>query len=146
MMLFSDKCAESLLWIIASAARDKVGNKAIGLYIEGSDFKPDLFQSAVTWAILKISGKCPISKQLLNNLDKLKEIGVAIMLMKRPEIPQWEKFDFLSCLRILETSMGDVFILDKLHEIESIGSSSGTGSSLPWTVAFETKRSLRCSL
>ena len=95
MMLFSDKCAESLLWIIASAARDKVGNKAIGLYIEGSDFKPDLFQSAVTWAILKISGKCPISKQLLNTLDKLKEIGVAIMLMKRPEIPQWEKLDFL---------------------------------------------------
>ena len=109
--------------IIASAALDSVGNKAIGLYMAGSDLRPERFQRAVTWAILKMSGKCPISKQLLNILDKLNEIGVAIMFMKRPDIPQWEKFDFFSCLRTLETSIGDVFMLDKLHEIESIGSS-----------------------
>ena len=65
--------------IIASAALDKVDNKAIGLYMEGSNFKPDLFQSVVIWKILKITGKFPISKHLLNILDKLKESGVAII-------------------------------------------------------------------
>ena len=86
-----------------------------------------------------MSVKCPISKQLLKTLDKQKDMGVAIIFMKRPEIPQWEKLDFLSCLSTFETSMGEVLILDKLLEIESIGSRWGTGSSLPWTETFETK-------
>ena len=63
--------------------------------------------------------------------------------MNLPEIPQWEELDFLNCLRILETSIGDVFIEVMLLWMESIGSNGGTGSSATGTVAFETKRSLR---
>ena len=72
-----------------------------------------------------ISGKCLVSKQLVIILDKLNEIRVAIIFKKkkRLDIPQWEKFDFFSCLRTLETSIREVFMLDKLHEIKSIGSS-----------------------
>lgn len=77
----------------------------------------------------KMSGKYPISKQLLSMRDKEKDIGVAIKLMNFPEIPQWELFDCLSCLRTLETSMGDVFIALKLLFIKFNGSKSGTGSS-----------------
>ena len=79
---------------MASAAFKRVGRRAMGRYIEGSDFKPDRFKRAVTCAILKKSGKWPISKQLLKTLDNENEIGVAIMLMNFPEIPQWEILDF----------------------------------------------------
>ena len=70
---------------MASAAFESVGRRAMGRKIEGSDFKPDRFQRAVT---------CAISKQLLKTLDNENEIGVAIMLMNFPEIPQWEIIDF----------------------------------------------------
>ena len=96
------------MFIIVSADLDKVGSKAIGLYKAGSDMRPERFQRAVTRAILKMSWKRPILQQLLNILDKLYEIGVEIRLI---EIPQWEKFDFITCLRTLETSIGDVFML-----------------------------------
>ena len=69
---------------------------------------------AVTWAILKISGKWPISKQLLKTLDSENKIGVAMTFMNFPEMPQWELFDFLSCLKTFDTSMGEVFMLLRL--------------------------------
>ena len=117
IMLFSKKCDDNLLWMIDSAALDSVGRRAIGLYIAGSDFKPDRFHKAVKWAILKISGKYPISKQLLNTLERLNEIGVAMILMNLPEIPQCDEFDFFSCLSTLETSIGEVLMLPKLDDI-----------------------------
>ena len=46
--------------------------------------------------------------------------------MNFPEIPQWEELDFLSCLRIFDTSIGDVFIEVILLWIESNGSNKGT--------------------
>ena len=62
MRLFSVKCPESLFCLMASAALARVGNKAISLYMEGSDFSPARFHKAVTWATLKISEKCPTLK------------------------------------------------------------------------------------
>ena len=131
---------------MASAAFESVGRRAMGRYIEGSDFKPDRFQRAVTCAILKMSGKWPISKQLLKTLDNENEIGVAIMLMNLPEIPQWELLDFLSCLKTLDTSMGDVFIEFRLEDTLSFWGRIGTGSLLPERDDFATKRSLKSSL
>ena len=110
---------------MASAAFESVGRRAMGRYIEGSDFRPDRFQRAVTCAILKTSGKWPISKQLLKTLDKENEIGVAIMLMNFPEMPQCEIVDFLSCLKTLDTSMGDVLIELRLEETFHLGEEKG---------------------
>ena len=42
-------------------------------------------------------------------------MGVAMMLTNLPEMPQWEELDFLSCLNTLETSIGEVFILEVEH-------------------------------
>ena len=71
--------------MIDSAAFDRVGKSAIGLYILGSDLRPERFHKAVTWAILKISGKNPSLKQLSNTFDRLYKIGVAMILTNLPE-------------------------------------------------------------
>ena len=68
------------------------------------------------------------------------------MLMNFPEIPQWEILDFLSCLKTLDTSMGDVFIEFRLEDTLSFGGRIGTGSLLPERDDFATKRSLKGSL
>ena len=88
----------------------------------------------------KISGKWPISKQLLKTLDNENEIGVAIIFMNFPEMPQWKLFNFLSGLKTFDTSMGDVFMLLRLVETEFVMGKIGTGSLLPETVALPTKR------
>ena len=67
---------------------DKVGNNEIGLYIDGSDLSPDFFHIAVTWLILKMSGKCPIANKLSNSLYRGKETGVAIIEMNFPGMPE----------------------------------------------------------
>ena len=43
---------------------------------------------------LNISGKCPISKKLLNILYRGKEIGVANKAMNFPGTPQCDELDF----------------------------------------------------
>ena len=65
-----------------------VGNKEIGRYCNLSDLNPTRLNSAVTCAILKMSGKCPMSKQLFNNRYKGKETGVAIIERNLAGTPQ----------------------------------------------------------
>ena len=79
---------------------ESVGSNEIGLYIDGSDFDPDLFQIGVMWLILKISGKWPLSNKLLSSLKRGKEIGVAIRAKNLLEIPQYDELDFLYLHRI----------------------------------------------
>ena len=62
------------------------------------------------WEILKISGKCPISNKLLKSLDIENEMGVDNKLINFPDIPQYERLDFLIFLIILPTSKGLLFI------------------------------------
>ena len=77
----------------------------------------------------------PISKQLLKTLDSENKIGVAMTFMNFPEMPQWELFDFLSCLKTFDTSMGEVFMLLRLVKTKLMMGKIGTGSSLTETVA-----------
>ena len=42
----------------------------------------------------QVSSTWPFSKQLLKTLDSENKIGVAMIFMNFPEIPQWELFDF----------------------------------------------------
>ena len=60
--------------------------------------------------------------------------------MNFPEMPQWELFDFLSCFKTFDTSMGEVFMLLRLVKTELMMGKIGTGSSLTETVALPTKR------
>ena len=73
----------------------------------------------------------PNFKTVINYSWKFYNVGVAIILVKQPEIPKREKF--VSCLSTCETLIGDIFIFDKQLEIKLIGSKLGTGSSLPCT-------------
>ena len=87
--------------MIASAAFESVGNSALGRYMDGSDLRPDLFQIAVTWAILKISGKWPISKQLSGTLDSENKIDYNMAVVQCPlhcsqklwNTKHWRTFD-----------------------------------------------------
>ena len=110
--------------MIASIIFDNVGRRLIGLYIDGSDLRPHLFQMAVIWLTLKISGKLPISKRLLNSLYRGKEIGVAMRAKNFPGIPQYEELDFLTSLQNFPTSILEVFIMFS-SENNSLGGKEG---------------------
>ena len=122
---------------------DKVGRRATGRYIDGSDLRPQRFQRAVIWLILKISGKCPISNRLLKGLYKGNDIGVEINPRNFPGIPQNDELGFLSFRIISATLIGEVFILLRSENIFSLLVKCGTGSSDPVTVAFAAKWSLK---
>ena len=96
-----------------------------------------------TWAILNMSGNIPSSNILLNIRDKGNASGVAISAIKRPGKPQCDVFDFFISLHSFATSMGDVLIFVRFVNISSFCVSGGTRSSLPGTVAFEAKKSLK---
>ena len=75
----------------------------------------------------------------MKTLDSENAIGVAMIFMNFPKIPQWELFDFFRCLKTFDTSMGEVFMLLRLVKTELFMGKIGTGSSLPETVALPTK-------
>ena len=90
-----------------------------------------------------MSGKIPSSNILLNILAKGNASGVATIVINRPGKPQCDVFDFFISLQSFATSMGDVLIFVRFVNISSFCVSVGTGSSLPGTVAFEAKKSLK---
>ena len=77
---------------------------------------------------LNMSGKCPISKILLNILYKGNEIGVAIKDKNFPGTPQCDEQDFLMSRQSFATSIGDVLILSNFSKMSFLGGSSAAGS------------------
>ena len=60
---------------------------------------------------LKMSGNWPLSKQLLNILDRLDDMGIAMIFINFPEMQQWDEFDFYYYWRrIIETWIGEVLM------------------------------------
>ena len=55
--------------MIDSHTLDRVGRIEMGLKLVLEFLDPLLLYIAEIWAIFQISGKCQISKRLLNNLD-----------------------------------------------------------------------------
>ena len=90
-----------------------------------------------------MSGNIPSSNILLNILAKGNASGVATIAINRPGKPQCDVFDFFISLHSFATSMGEVLIFVRSVNISSFGVSEGTKSSLPGTVAFEAKNSLK---
>ena len=77
---------------------------------------------------LNISGKCPISKILLNILYKGKEIGVANKAINFPGTPQCDELDFFISRHNFATSIGDVLMLSSLSKMSFLGGKFGAGS------------------
>ena len=86
------------------------------------------------WLSFHIEGNIPSSKWLFSNLDSENDIGVDIMSKTFPEIPQWEKWDFLVTLLILAVSNGLVF--NVLH-CTIPGSDSKNGTSSDWLLTLD---------
>ena len=76
---------------------------------------------------LKISGKYPISKILLNILYKGKDIGVANKAINLPGTPQCDEVDFFMSQHNFATSIGDVFIVSNLSKMLFLGGKFGAG-------------------
>ena len=89
-------------------------------------------------AIFHKSGKWPISNKLLKSLDIEKEIGVEIILINLPGIPQCERCDFFKFLINLANSNGLVFKLLR-DGTPSFLSRLGAGSFEFGTVDFDAK-------
>ena len=94
---------------------------------------------------LKISGKYPISKRLLNILYKGKDIGVAINAMNFPGTPKWDELDLFMSRHNFATSIGDAFTFENFTKISSLGGKFGAGSCAFLTDDFDAKKLLKMS-
>ena len=135
----------SLAWTTDSQTFERVGRIEIGLKLILSFFEPLLLYIAEIWAIFQISGNCPISKRLLNNLESEDDIWVDMSCKNFPEIPQWDEWDFFNPLMNFPNSNGEVFMFYKFATLCNFWRYGGS-SSWPWTEDFEAKNELNISL